>query len=54
MRVQTLAQILVQGFTVGSMVEGREPFWYRVTSLTRKHHPVGPYSRTISRVLGGS
>ena len=24
------------------------------TSLMRKHHPVGPYSRTMPRVLGGS
>ena len=26
----------------------------RGASLERKRHPVGPYSRTISRVLGGS
>ena len=24
---------------------------YRGTSLIRKHHPVGPYSRTMSRLL---
>ena len=27
---------------------------YRGTSLTRKHRPLGPYSRPIPRVLGGS
>ena len=27
---------------------------YRVTSLIRDRHPVGPYSRAMPRVLGGS
>ena len=27
---------------------------YRGTSLIRKRHPVGPYSRTMSRALWGS
>ena len=27
---------------------------YRGTSLTRKRTPLGPYSRTMPRVLGGS
>ena len=27
---------------------------YRGTSFIKKRHPVGPYSRTMPRVLGGS
>ena len=27
---------------------------YRVTSLTRKRTPLGPYRRPVPRVLGGS
>jgi len=30
------------------------PKFYRVTSLVRNRHSVGPYSRTMPRVLGGS
>ena len=37
----------------GAVVIAREAE-YRGTSLKRKRNPLGPYSRTMPRVLGGS
>ena len=43
-----------QGFSVDpfyELVRRSEVFAYRGTSLIRNRHPVGPYSRTVSRAL---
>ena len=43
---------LYQEFLGLGLDRGDSDLEHRGTSLIRKHHPVGPYSRTMPRVLG--
>ena len=53
-RIFPIVPIYLEGNRSHSILAFRGRALFRVTSLIRKRHPAGPFSRTLPRALWGS